>query len=182
MLLLISIDVFVTSLLQITSMADSLKIYSIKNLNATAYISTSYTLPKVVTATMSKKTTQRVAITWNPKTAVTSKAGTFVFKGTVGGYAEQVLLTLKVVSTPSYNNPELARAVALGIGKYAKNTSITYKQFIQMLDVVIDKADPAALTQWKNKLPTARTSSKIMHRDEGMLAVFYAANTLGADL
>lgn len=180
-LLLILTAVFVTSLLQNTSMAASLKITSIKDLSATLNINQSGTLPKEVVATMSDKTTKKVAVTWDKKTVVTSKAGTFVFKGTVRGYAKQVLFTLKVVSPPSYSNPELARAVALGIGKYAKNAPITYKQFIQMLDVVITKANSAAMTQWKNKLPAARTSSKNMRRDEGMLAVFYAANALGAD-
>jgi Endoglucanase len=45
---------------------------------------------------MSNKTTQKAAVTWNQKTAVTSKAGTFTYKGTVKGYAKQVLLTLTV--------------------------------------------------------------------------------------
>ena len=82
-------------------------------------------------------------------------------------------------ATPTYSEPELARAVSLGIGSYAKNSSITYKQFFQMLDVSVKLSKPSALVQWKKLLPKARLSNKTMRREEGMLAVYYAASTLG---
>ena len=86
-------------------------------------------------------------------------------------------------STPTYSDVELARAVSLGIGSYSssKNTPITYKQFFQMLDVSVKLSKSSALAQWKKQLPKARASTKTMRREEGMLAVYYAASALGAD-
>lgn len=197
------------SLLSSTSFAGAKKIIAVKNLSATVYINKSYALPKVVVATMSNNTTQEITVKWDKKIAITSKIGTFVYKGTVKGYAKQVLLALKVVPFPkpvvtatsapvittstssgaitepsptsTYDDPELARAVSLGIGTYAKNEPITYKQFFQMLDVVVALTDSTVLPQWKEKFTEARISNKTMHRDEGMLAVYYTADTLGTD-
>ena len=95
------------------------------------------------------------------------------------------LADTKPAKTPApattYSDPELARAVSLGIGTYAKNGSITYKQFFQMLDVSVKLSKPSALVQWKKQLPKARASTETMRREEGMLAVYYAAVALGAD-
>jgi len=181
------------SLLSSTSYAAVLKIIAVKDFSESVYINGIYTLPKVVAATMSDKTTQNLAVTWDKKIAVTSKTGTYVYKGTVKGYAKQVLLTLKVVPVPkpvvgsspapapTYSDPELARAESLGIGKYAKNGPVSYKQFFQMLDAVASLAKPDVLPQWKKKFSAARVSNKTMRRDEGMLSAFYVANTLGSD-
>ena len=84
-------------------------------------------------------------------------------------------------SNAGYKDQELARAVSLGLGAYAKNAPITYKQFFKMLDSVVEKTNAAVLPQWKKKLSTARASNKTMRRDEGMLAVFYTADTLGTE-
>lgn len=83
-----------------TAFAATSKIVNIKDLNATIYLNQSYSLPKKVDATLSNKKSQKVAVTWNSKTAVTSKTGTFVYKGKVKGYTKQVLLTLTVVLAP----------------------------------------------------------------------------------
>lgn len=73
------------------------KIVAIKDLNVSAYMNQSYTLPATVDAAMSNKTTQKVAVVWNPRTAETPQNGTFTYKGTVKGYDKQVSLTLKVM-------------------------------------------------------------------------------------
>lgn len=91
---------FLISLFPSISFAGALKIKTIKNLNLTVYLNTNYSLPKMVDATMSNNTIQRVAATWTPKTARTSKIGNFVYKGAVKGYAKKVLLTLKIVALP----------------------------------------------------------------------------------
>lgn len=172
-------------LLSSTSFATDIKIITVKNISASVHINESYSLPKVVVATMSNKTTKKVAVKWDKKIAITSKKGTFVYKGTIKGYAKKVLLTLKVLPLPTplptYGDAELARAVSLGIGPYAKNGTITYQQFFKMLDVVVALADATVLSQWKQKFPEARVSKKTMRRDEGMLAIFFVAETLGAN-
>ena len=81
----------------------------------------------------------------------------------------------------TYRDPELARAVTLGIGAYGKNKAITYKQFFQMLDRVVKKANPDALAKWQKKYPKARLSTNTMRREDGMLAVYFAAEALGSD-
>jgi hypothetical protein len=197
------------SLFQSTSFAGELKIKAIKNLSATVYINKSYSLPKVVTATMSNNTTQNVAITWDHKVALTSKIGTFVYKGIVKGYAKQVFLTLNVVALPkqpmtestiapvvktstipeaitepsqnsTYNDPELARAVELGIGAYSKNNNaVTFVQFFKMLDAAVALADSTKLNSWKSSLLDARLSDSTMTRFDGMMSVYYAAEALG---
>ncbi|MHB8128575.1 MAG: Ig-like domain-containing protein [Mobilitalea sp.] len=167
------------------SFATDIKIIEVKNISASVHINESYSLPKVVVATMSNKTTKKVAVKWDKKIAITSKKGTYVYKGTIKGYAKKVLLTLKVLplTTPllTYGDTELARGVSLGIGPYAKNGTITYQQFFQMLDVVVALADSTILPQWKQKFPEARVSKKAMRRDEGMLAIFFTAETLGTN-
>lgn len=81
----------------------------------------------------------------------------------------------------TYKDSELARAVSLGIGTYAKYETITYKKFFGMLDEVVKLANPLILAKWKKRLLESRKSSKTMKRDEGMLAIFYAADTLGTN-
>lgn len=97
--LFLIISILFTSLPS-TILAANLKIVSIENLSVSVYENQSYSLPKTVAATMSNKTKQEVAVAWNPKTAATSKTGTFVYKGTVKGYPKNVLLTLKVIQAP----------------------------------------------------------------------------------
>ncbi len=95
------------------------------------------------------------------------------------------LADTKPAKTPApattYSDTELARAVSLGIGSYAKNGPITYEQFFQMLDAAVKLSKANALAQWKKQLPKARVSTKTMRREEGMLAVYYAAKALGDD-
>ncbi len=157
------------------------KITLIKNIDTTIYIKQSYTLPKMVVAIMSNGTNQKVAVTWNQNNASTNKTGTFQFKGTVKGYNKKVLLTMKVVATPKYQDPELARAVSLGIGSYKKNGTVTYKQLFGMLDNVVALTNPKIVPKWKTQYLDARKSNKKMLRQEGMLAIFYAAKALGQD-
>lgn len=84
-------------------------------------------------------------------------------------------------ATEQYASPELQRAVTLGIGAYSKNTNVTYQQFFKMLDVAVNLSDPHKLDAWKAKFSKARTSTQGMTRQEGMLAVYYAAEILGEE-
>lgn len=201
---------FLISLFPNSTFARVLKIKAIKNINSTVYINTNYSLPKMVDVTMSDNTTQKVAVTWNPKTVITSKVGNFSYKGIVKGYEKKVLLTLKVVALPkhadtntstsvvkdtttiggisetpqtqTYDDPELARAVSLGIGAYkTDNPIVTYEQFFKMLDNVVKIADALKLTAWKATLTDARKSKDSMTRYDGMFSLFLAAEALGGD-
>lgn len=58
---------------------------------------------------------------------------------------------------------------------------ITYKEFFKLLDKTIKIADSNKLTKWKSMLKDARTSNRKMTRFEGMMAILYAAVTLGSD-
>lgn len=58
---------------------------------------------------------------------------------------------------------------------------ITYKEFFELLDKTIKIADSNKLTKWKSMLKNARTSGRKMTRVEGMMAILYAAVTLGSD-
>lgn len=110
-----------------STLAVTLKISNIKNLSASVYEKQSYVLPNKVTATMSNKKTQTVAITWSPKTAVTSKAGTFVYKGTVKGYAKQVLLTLKVIPIPAVKPRVVVNGKVNEVKGYEMNGELYFK-------------------------------------------------------
>ncbi len=171
----------VFSLFSSTTFASAKKIDSIKDIKSSVYVNNNYSLPGSVAAIMSDKSTQKVSVKWNTNTINTSKTGTFIYKGTVKGYAKQVLLTLKILPASKYKNPELERAVTLGIGSYAENSTITYKLFFQMLDRVVKMAKPDVLAKWQKKYPKARLSNNTMRREEGMLAVYFAAEALGSD-
>lgn len=180
-LALVLIASLLFSLLPDTALAAALKITTIKDISASVYVNQSYSLPATVKASMSDKTTRKVTVTWKPATADTSKTGTYTFKGTVKNYSKQVLLTLKVTAAPSYTDPELARAVSLGIGNYADNKTVTYKQFFSMLDSAVKLSNPKVYQEWVKDFSQARTSENTMKREEGMLAVYFAAEALGPD-
>jgi hypothetical protein len=82
----------------------------------------------------------------------------------------------------TYSDAELARAVNLGIGAYMlNNPTVTFSQFLKMLDRTVELADPGKLDAWKNipQLKTARNSKAAMTRADGMVAVLCAAEVLG---
>lgn len=58
---------------------------------------------------------------------------------------------------------------------------ITYNEFFKLLDRTIKIADQDKLTKWKSMLKNARSSDRKMTRIEGMMAILYAAVTLGSD-
>lgn len=163
------------SILPGSTFAAVLKISSIKDLSATVYVNKSYTLPATVDATMSNKATQKVAVTWNPKTIVTSKTGTFVYKGTVKGYAKQVLLTLKVLPM----DKEVQRAISYGfVPKEIQsdwNKTITYSEFCKMLTKYVSLYNKNLVSKWQKVATLSLKSNQIMRRDDGMLAILYAA-------
>ena len=92
-----------------------------------------------------------------------------------------------------YTDPELARAVALGIGAYrADDPTVSFAQFFCMLDRAVELADPTRLEAWQNvpqlktarrtSLNAARLSQKAeaeMTRSDGMFAALCAAEALG---
>ncbi len=157
-----------------------LRIDAIKDLNPSVYVNQSYTLPTTVDAIMSDKTIQKVAVTWSPKTVVTLKTGTFVYKGTVKGYTNKVLLTLKVMQKPDV---EILRAISYGLvpqelqKDYDK--SVTYAEFCGMLSNLIQKATPEKLPEWKKAASKALASNKVMRRDDAAVALLYASKAMG---
>ena len=58
---------------------------------------------------------------------------------------------------------------------------ITYKEFFELLDKTIKIADSKKYKKWNSMLKEARKSSRKMTRVEGMMAILYAAVTLGSD-
>lgn len=177
MVLIVSILI---SLFPGSTFAASLKIVSIKDLAVSVYVNQSYTLPKTIEATMSNKTAQKVSVTWNPKTVVTSKAGTFVYKGTVKGYTKKVLLTLKVMQI---SDTEILRAISYGFvpdklrGDWDK--TITFSEFCTMLKNMLILYDSKLVSKWEKTASRALVSNDTMHRDEGMLTAYYAACLMG---
>ncbi len=93
-----------------------------------------------------------------------------------------VLSSSQMYAAKSYSDPELARAVTLGLGTYrSDNPAVTYKQFMGMIDRTVELANKSKLAGWKAKFTNARKSKKAMTRFEGMMLVLNAANTLGGD-
>lgn len=163
-----------------STFASTSKIVSIKDLTVAIYVNQTYTLPKTIDATISDNTTKKVAVTWSPKTVVTSKAGTFVYKGTVKGYGKQVLLTLKVEQSPG---AEILRAISYGFvpdklqGDWDK--TVTFSEFCTMLKNMLSHYDSKLVPKWEKTATKALTSNDMMHRDHGMLAAYYAACLMG---
>ena len=76
-------------------------ITSIKNINATAVLNSSYSLPQTVSALMSDGSKKEFPVAWDSTNADTSKIGTFTFTGTVQGYSDKVTLNLSIVAKSS---------------------------------------------------------------------------------
>lgn len=92
LLLLITTNVSAYAALRIS------KIYDIKY---TMHLGDKFSLPKSVTAIMSNKAKQTVAVTWNAKTVNTSVTGTHTYLGTVKGYAKKVKLIVVIIKPAS---------------------------------------------------------------------------------
>ncbi|WP_281942554.1 immunoglobulin-like domain-containing protein, partial [Paenibacillus tyrfis] len=73
-----------------------IEIQSIDPIAAAAARGAAYSLPAQVQAKMSDGSTKLVNVVWNPAAADTSVSGTYLFEGTVSGYAPKVQLTLTV--------------------------------------------------------------------------------------
>ncbi|MHB8128457.1 MAG: glycoside hydrolase family 5 protein [Mobilitalea sp.] len=78
----------------------------------------------------------------------------------------------------NYSDENRIKYYALGT---PSERQITYKEFFKLLDKTIKIADSKKLTKWKSMLKEGRTSGRKMTRVEGMMAILYAAATLGAD-
>lgn len=77
---------------------------------------------------------------------------------------------------------ELNRAESLGYGEIkADDAVVTYTEFFQMLDHVIELSQPDKLTDWQAQNLEARAAADQMTRLEGMMAVLKCAVTLGDD-
>lgn len=163
-----------------TIFASTIKIVSIKDLTKSVYVNQTYTLPKTVDATMSNKTSKKVSITWSPKTVVTSKTGTFVYKGTVEDYTKKVQLTLKV--TQKTDN-EILRAISYGLVpkklQQDYDKSVTYAEFCSMLSNLVKSATPEKFSEWKKTASKALVSDKVMRRDDAAVALLYASKAMG---
>lgn len=169
--LLLIVSIFFTSLSN-TTFATVLKIIAIKDLSASVNVNQGYSLPKMVNATMSNQTTQNVAVIWNPKTAVTSKTGTFVYKGTVKGYVKQVLLTLKVIQTPV--NVKGVRVVVDGKVSTFDAKLIEGDWYLKPADIkaALGVKAAATLDGYANLRDTARKADVSYEHDGAMNAAY----------
>ncbi|MDT8717367.1 Ig-like domain-containing protein [Clostridium sp. 19966] len=75
-------------------------ISNIDDINANVETGEAYALPSKVAATYSDGSKADTAVTWSPEIADTSKAGTYIFQGTVAGYDKKITLTLTVTAKP----------------------------------------------------------------------------------
>jgi len=83
--------------------------------------------------------------------------------------------------TRTYGEWEFDRALSLGIGEYREpDEAVTYAEFMAMLDQSVALADKTKLTEWQARLPKARESGNAVLRCEAALALYLAAETLGA--
>ena len=85
-----------------------------------------------------------------------------------------------VTTDVTYTDAELARAVEMGIGRYRESDdAITYAEFSEMLDKVVELSCVDTLTEWESIFQKARKSKQTMSRREGMVAVYFTAELLG---
>jgi hypothetical protein len=78
---------------------------------------------------------------------------------------------------------EVKRAIAYGFVpvklQSAYNKTITYAEFCQMLTNLIKLYDESKVPNWRKKAAAALKSSQPMQRDDGALAIYYAAEAMG---
>lgn len=110
------------------------------------------------------------------------------FKATIVAILTVVMSvgTVSVVpamAAANYADTELARAVNLGFGTYrTDNPTITYAQFMTMLDKAIELTNKSKLTTWQTKYADARKSKKTINRGNAIIGVFAAAEMLGGEV
>jgi len=77
---------------------------------------------------------------------------------------------------------ELLHATQLGMpmGKVQQG-SISGKEMMELLDWFVEYAEPEALDDWENQLPTLRESNAALSRFDAMAAWYLAAQTAGRD-
>lgn len=81
-----------------------------------------------------------------------------------------------------YEDPELARAVTMGVGAFRRDDpQVTFAQFYEMLDRVVALSAPDSLEAWRAVTPEARLSSEPLDRFNGMFALFLAAESMGGE-
>jgi len=91
-----SINTLVPANSMLANAASKATIKSISPINTTVNQGDAFNLPTTVKANMSDGTVKDVSVVWSPRSASTSKVGTFIFNGTVSGYSSAVTLTLSV--------------------------------------------------------------------------------------
>jgi hypothetical protein len=81
------------------------------------------------------------------------------------------------------DDPEILRAAANGflpkeiIGDWDK--AVTFSQFCAMVKAMLQVYDASLVPKWEQVAAQAMTSGDKMHRDHGMLAIYYAACLMG---
>ena len=63
-----------------------------------------------------------------------------------------------------------------------KEASVTYAEFMSLLDHAVEKIDPDKLDEWKARFPEARQSDNVIDRGNAALAIFSAAETIGGEV
>lgn len=141
------ISLFFFSFFSSTTYAGIIKIAAVKNLKVTVNMNEKYDLPKLVVATMSNHTTQKVGIIWNVKAATTTKAGNFEFRGTIKGYDKKVLLTLKVVALPKQAGTDPSAATAKNTTTPDKDSQAKPVDTSTSTPVVKDETTPGGVSE-----------------------------------
>jgi hypothetical protein len=99
----------------------------------------------------------------------------------VGSYEYDNVMKASYIWTRDNNNFSDENRIKYYAFGTPSEKQISYKEFFKLLDKTIKIADSKKLSKWNKMLKEARTSSRKMTRLEGMMAILYAAVTLGAD-
>ena len=96
--------------------------------------------------------------------------------------AQTVAPTAEPTAEPS-DDPEVRRAVSYGFvpmelqGDW--NKTVTYAEFCEMLTNLVTLHDASQAAAWREKAALALDSDRPMKRDDGALALYYAAEAMG---
>ena len=93
-------------------------------------------------------------------------------------------IAILMVNIPSFSfaetSEELTVAQEMGFGETQDlGKIITADEYMAMLDRFVEIASPEKAQTWKNKLPLMRGNTRQMTISDGILALFYAVETIG---
>jgi lysophospholipase L1-like esterase len=165
-----------------TTTTTAITISSIDNITAVVNQNASYSLPNIVQATMSDKSTKSVPVTWD-KQVDTSQAGTFIFNGTVNGYSDNVVLILAVNATSS--SVQKLNYVSLGDSLASGETPYGVKSGYGYTDVIAgDLASEGVLGNYSKYGVSGYTTSDVLNQlqDTNVIASIHNSQIVTIDI